>query len=105
MLGEKTMKTRRFILASILALMHLFFCIYFFFHYFRSQDPVRDIALYIFVYIDFPVATMCSLITALFGASEEMLALFITMMGTVQWFFVGWLIQRVISWSYKFFKN
>lgn len=90
------MKLRQYILAIPLALLHLIFCGLFFYSYFNSNDPVRDIALYIFHYIDPLVYPLLGAVLNLYGDSEAIIAALIIILGTVQWFIFGWIIQWVL---------
>jgi hypothetical protein len=99
------MKIRRYILATLLAVLHLIFTGLFFYAYFISDDPVRGIALYIFHYIDPLVYPLLGVVTHLYGDSEAMIAAFIIVFGTVQWFIFGWIIQWLLLLPFVAYKN
>lgn len=102
---QNTMKIRGYILATLLAVLHLIFTGLFFCAYFNSADSVRSIALYIFLYIDPLVYPLLSVVTHLYGDSEAMIATFIIVFGTVQWFVFGWIIQWLVLLPYVAYKN
>ena len=99
------MRLKKYILAILLALLHLIFCGVFFYGYFNSNDPVRDIALYIFHYIDPLVYPLLGVVPHLYGDSEAIIAAFIIIIGTVQWFIFGWIIQRILLLPFTMRKN
>lgn len=83
-------------LAGGLALggLHIVFCALFFLQYFRSHDPERVLAFYIFWFFD-PVPLLVLLGS---GASETRAAWTIGLVGTAQWFLIGFVLQEVSVW-------
>jgi len=90
------MKISRPLVALILGVLHLAFCVIFFALYFRSSDPQRSMALVILIPLDPWIVPFSSVIS-----SEIAVAVAVTVVGTVQWWGIGWLIEKGWRWLFK----
>jgi hypothetical protein len=83
------MKLPRHFLALLLSGLHLVWCLCFFYQYFHSQDPNRGMAFVLFIPID-PWIILFSVVEA----SDVVLATLLLVLGTAQWWGIGWLLHR-----------
>ncbi len=76
-------------IAWILATLHFVFCMIFFALYFSSADLQRGMAFVLFVPFDPWIVPLSRLPLA-----DSILATILTILGTLQWWCIGWLIAH-----------
>ena len=92
------------LLAAILGGLHLALCILFFAAFFSSHDLNRGMLIVIFIPIDPWFLLLSSAMEAISvngGVAIVILAGFITILGTAQWWAIGWLIAKGYSRVFK----
>jgi membrane protein YqaA with SNARE-associated domain len=84
------MKRPKNLTALILASLHLVFCALFFLMYFISKDPQRGDCLVLFVPADPWIVLLGDAIQ-----NETAVAALVTVLGTAQWWVIGWALGRI----------
>ena len=73
----------------LLGILHFVFCLLFFTLYFSSSDPERSLGFVLFLPIDPWIVPLTYV-----ASSEIIVAIIITILGTAQWWLIGWLISQ-----------
>jgi hypothetical protein len=90
------MRIPRALFGWILGVLHFAFCVLFFTFYFISTDPEKSIAFSLFVPFDPWIVPLSRL-----PVGEVEFAVCVTVLGTFQWWAVGWLVNRTLAWLFK----